>query len=109
MGTMFDLEHSVTSPANGPLPTVATALRIMYVTTWGCETMITHEPSTSVMVAPARCAMDRMTSAHAAPDGGTGKSAMDEDDGLGSSSGGSSLRHMRVPYRRCIYTSRSMG
>ena len=36
------------------------------MTTWGCEIMITWEPSTSVIVAPARLAMARMTSLPAA-------------------------------------------
>ncbi|MBV9228327.1 MAG: hypothetical protein JOZ18_03360, partial [Chloroflexi bacterium] len=35
-------------------PTAATALRITSVTACGCEIMITWEPSTSVIVAPAR-------------------------------------------------------
>src|ERR687887_1867180 len=47
-------------------PTAATALRITSVTTCGCEIMITWEPSTSVIVAPARSAMKRMTSLLAA-------------------------------------------
>src|SRR5205807_3488126 len=46
--------------------TAATALRITSVTTCGCEIMITWEPSTSVIVAPARLAMARMTSLPAA-------------------------------------------
>ncbi len=36
------------------------------MTTCGCEIMITWEPSTSVIVAPARLAMERMTSLPAA-------------------------------------------
>ena len=32
------------------------------MTTYGCEIMITWEPSTTVIVAPARLAMARMTS-----------------------------------------------
>jgi hypothetical protein len=36
------------------------------VTASGCETMITWEPSTSVMVAPARSAIERTTSVPAA-------------------------------------------
>ena len=36
------------------------------MTTCGCEIMITWEPSTSVIVAPARLAMARMTSLPAA-------------------------------------------
>src|SRR5207248_4341160 len=47
-------------------PMAATALRITSVTTCGCEIMITWEPSTSVIVAPARLAMERMTSLPAA-------------------------------------------
>src|SRR5207344_3012011 len=46
--------------------TAATASRITSVTAWGCEIMITCEPSTSVMVAPARSAIERVTSAPAA-------------------------------------------
>src|SRR6266516_5384607 len=46
--------------------TAAPALRITSVTTCGCEIMITWEPSTSVIVAPARLAMERMTSLPAA-------------------------------------------
>ena len=38
-------------------PTAATASRITSVTAWGCEIMITWEPSTSVIVAPARSAI----------------------------------------------------
>src|SRR5258706_6796823 len=44
----------------------ATARRITSATTCGCEIMITWEPSTSVIVAPARWAMERMTSLPAA-------------------------------------------
>src|SRR5947209_20039929 len=47
-------------------PMAATALRITSVTTCGCEIMITWEPSTSVIVAPARLAIERMTSLPAA-------------------------------------------
>src|SRR5229473_3554384 len=46
--------------------TAATALRITSVTTCGCESMITWEPSTSVILAPACRAMARMTSLPAA-------------------------------------------
>src|SRR5438046_10337922 len=46
--------------------TTATALMITSVTICGCEIMITWEPSTSVIVAPARLAMERMTSLPAA-------------------------------------------
>ena len=45
---------------------MATALRITSVTTCGCEIMLTWEPSTSVIVAPARLAIARMTSLPAA-------------------------------------------
>jgi hypothetical protein len=38
------------------------ALRMTSVTAWGWEIMITCDPSTSVILAPARWAMDRMTS-----------------------------------------------
>src|SRR6266700_4567195 len=46
--------------------TAATALRITSVTACGCEIMITWEPSTSMIVAPARRAMERTTSLPAA-------------------------------------------
>src|SRR2546430_3066448 len=46
--------------------TAATAARITSVTTCGCEIMITWEPSTSVIFAPARLAIERMTSLPAA-------------------------------------------
>jgi len=47
-------------------PTAASAFRITSVTAWGWEIMITCDPSISVMVAPARWAMERTTSAPAA-------------------------------------------
>ena len=40
----------------GTEATAATAFRITSVTAWGCEIMITWEPSISVIVAPARWA-----------------------------------------------------
>ena len=46
--------------------TAATASRITFVTASGCETMITCEPSTSVIFAPARSAIERTTSVPAA-------------------------------------------
>ncbi len=46
--------------------TVASASRITSVTASGCEIMITCEPSTSVIVAPARSAIERTTSVPAA-------------------------------------------
>src|ERR1700756_5373152 len=50
-----------------PGPTVAWAAFTMWsVTACGWEIMITCEPSTSTMSAPARCACDRTTSAPAA-------------------------------------------
>src|SRR4029453_6887116 len=42
--------------------TAWTAFLITSATAWGCETMITCEPSTSVISAPARCAIDRTMS-----------------------------------------------
>src|SRR5512132_2462749 len=46
--------------------TAAAAVRMTSATAPGWDTMITCEPSTSVMVAPARSAMDRTTSVPAA-------------------------------------------
>ena len=43
-----------------------TEVRIASATACGCETMITWEPSASVIVAPVRSAMERTTSAPAA-------------------------------------------
>src|SRR6266566_8388243 len=42
--------------------TVAAAVRMTLATVSGWETMITCEPSASVIVAPARSAMERITS-----------------------------------------------
>src|ERR1700745_3136951 len=42
------------------------AWRITLVTAWGWEIMITWDPSTSVIAAPARWAMERQTSLPAA-------------------------------------------
>src|SRR5207237_877576 len=44
----------------------ASAPRMTSATIWGCEIMITCDPSTSVMVAPARSAIERTTSVPAA-------------------------------------------
>ena len=60
------LDGHATVPATAAEPTVATASRITSVTAWGCEIMITCEPSTSVIVAPARSAIERITSVPAA-------------------------------------------
>src|SRR5262249_20773561 len=50
----------------GTRVTASTAWRITAVTASGCEIMITCEPSTSVIFAPARSAIERVTSAPAA-------------------------------------------
>jgi len=48
------------------LAMAAIAVRITSVTACGCEIIITCEPSTSVIVAPARWALERTTSVPAA-------------------------------------------
>jgi transposase InsO family protein len=41
------------------VPTAAAAARIASIVTWGCDTIDTCEPATSVIVAPARSAIER--------------------------------------------------
>ena len=50
----------------GTCPTAPTASMITFVTASGCETMITWEPSSSLIVAPARSGIERTTPALAA-------------------------------------------
>jgi hypothetical protein len=47
-------------------PTAAAAVKITSATALGCETLIMCEPSASVIVAPARSAVERITSVPAA-------------------------------------------
>ena len=49
-------------PGSKDQETAATAVRMTSVTAWGCEIMIAWDPSTSVIVAPARLAMKRTRS-----------------------------------------------
>jgi hypothetical protein len=60
--------HEASLPSGHPAcgATAVSAVRMTSVTASGCEIMITWEPSISVIVAPARWAIDLTTSAPAA-------------------------------------------
>src|SRR5262249_9349037 len=60
------ISHRGLRAARDVVHAAATAFRITSVTAWGCEIMITCEPSTSVTAPPARSAIERVTSAPAA-------------------------------------------
>jgi hypothetical protein len=67
---------------------VRTALKIRFVTACGWETMITCEPSTSTMSAPARWAMERTTSLPAFAFVGGEGGHEDQADDAGGGGGG---------------------